>query len=199
MLETKNQNANPQEQYKQKQAASISQDKGLSLSPSKRELGEQYEKEQTGSSLTESVAEQEYAYQLEFLRAQQRMLQEEETARLEEESKKPVPMGWILFLVMLLISVILDVIDIFTGGTIGWLIGIFGDLLLLAFVGISKSGRKQFKRIIIGLLGDSIPIVAFLPIRSVFLIWAFMSSRSEKLQAVGQIATKVDIARAPQK
>src|SRR3989338_8169091 len=63
----------------------------------KRELGERYEKEQTGSLLTESGAEQEYAYQLEFLRAQQRMLQEEETARLEEENKKPVPMGLLLF------------------------------------------------------------------------------------------------------
>src|SRR3990167_7387744 len=187
-------NQKPQE-YQEKLGASIKQDKGPSLAESKRELGEQYEKEQTGPSLAESGAEQEYAYQLELVRAQQRMSDEEEAARLEEESKKPVPMSWLLFLFMLLISVILDVIDIFTGGTIGWLIGIFGDLLLLAFVGISKSGRKQFKKIIIGLLGDSIPIVAFLPIRSVFLIWAFMSSRSEKLQAVGQIATKVDIAR----
>ena len=193
-------NQNPQEQYKQKQAASISQDKGLSLSPSKRELGEQYEKEQTGPSLAESGAEQEYAYQLELVRAQQRMSDEEEAARLEEESKKPVPMSWLLFLFMLLISVILDVIDIFTGGTIGWLIGIFGDLLLLAFVGISKSGRKQFKKIIIGLLGDSIPIVAFLPIRSIFLVWAFMSSRSTKLQAVGQIASKAALTHhAPNK
>ena len=193
-------NQNPQEQYKQKQAASISQDKGLSLSPSKRELGEQYEKEQTGPSLAESGAEQEYAYQLELVRAQQRMSDEEEAARLEEESKKPVPMSWLLFLFMLLISVILDVIDIFTGGTIGWLIGIFGDLLLLEFVGISKSGRKQFKKIIIGLLGDSIPIVAFLPIRSIFLVWAFMSSRSTKLQAVGQIASKAALTHpAPNK
>ncbi|KKS24844.1 MAG: hypothetical protein A2736_00355 [Candidatus Yanofskybacteria bacterium RIFCSPHIGHO2_01_FULL_41_27] len=192
-------NQKPQEQYKQKQAASISQDKGPSLLQSKRELGEQYQQKQTGPSLAESEQEQEYVYQLELARAQQRMLQDEETARMEEESQKPVPMGLLLFLFMLLVTVILDVIDIFTGGTLGWLIGIFGDLLLLVFVGISKSGRKQFKRIIAGLLGDSIPIIAFLPIRTIFLVWAFLSSRSTKLQAVGQITTKAAIVRPPQK
>lgn len=149
-----------------------------------------------GPSLEESQAELDYSYQLELARAQQRMLEDEEAARMEEESQKPVPMGWLLFLFMFLITVILDIIDIFTGGTVGWFIGIFGDLLLLAVTGISKAGRKQFKRIIIGLLGDSIPIVAFLPIRSIFLIWAFMSSRSTKLQAVGQIAAKAALARA---
>jgi len=49
-------------------------------------------------------------------------------------------------------------------------------------------------------LGDSIPIVAFLPIRSIFLVWAFMSSRSTKLQAVGQIASKAALTHpAPNK
>lgn len=150
---------------------------------------------ETKNTIAESEEEQEYRYQLELDRAQQRMLQDEETARMEEKNKKPVPMGWILFLFMLLITVILDIIDIFTGGTVGWFIGIFGDLLLLAVIGISKAGRKQFKRIVIGLLGDSIPIVAFLPIRTIFLIWAFASSRSTKLKAVGQVVDKTNLVK----
>lgn len=149
-----------------------------------------------GPSLEESQAELDYSYQLEVARARQRILQDEEAARLEEENQKPVPMGWILFLFMLLITVILDIIDIVTGGTVGWFIGIFGDLLLLAVTGISKAGRKQFKRIVIGLLGESVPIIiAFLPIRTICLIWAFMSSRSEKLQAVGRAVDKTNLAK----
>lgn len=197
MVETKNTNAKPQE-YRQKMGASLKQDRGPSLSqptrePERRQTTQQ---EQAESLAAESETEQEYLYQLELARARQRMLQEEEAARMEEEGQKPVPMSWLLFLPMLLITVILDIIDIFTGGTVGWFIGIFGDLLLLAVTGISKAGRKQFKRIVIGLLGDSVPIVAFLPIRSIFLIWAFISSRSTKLQAVGQIAGKTALARA---
>lgn len=188
MAETKNTTSKPQE-YKQKLGTSLQQDREPSLSQSRRELDEQYKtsQEQTGPSLAESEEEREYMYQLELARAQQRMADDEETARLEEESQKPVPMGWILFLFMFLITVILDIIDIFTGGTVGWFIGIFGDLLLLAVTGISKAGRKQFKRIIIGLLGDSIPIVAFLPIRSIFLIWAFMSSRPKLMSGINKI------------
>jgi len=87
--------------------------------------------------------------------------------------------------------VIGDVIDFFTAGTIGWLIGIFIDLILLALLGISKSGRKQWKKWVTGLVGESIPIVAVLPLRSISLIWSFIFSRSAKLQTVSGLASRV--------
>ncbi len=193
MAETKNTISKPQE-YKQKLGTSLQQDKGPSLSQSRRELEGQYGQEQTGPSLAESEEEQEYMYQLELARAQQRMFQDEENARMEEESQKPVPMGVIFFGILLIICLIADLIDIFTGGTVGWVIGLFVDLILLIFIGISKSGRKQFKRILAGIVGDSIPIVAFLPFRTVFLIWAFMSSRPKLMAGINKtlkIASKI--------
>lgn len=198
MTEIKNTSAKPQE-YRQKMEDSLKQDRGHSLSqPTRESEGRQTTQGGQVESLlseSESETEQEYLYQLELARARQRMLQEEEAVRMEEEDKKPVPMSWLLFLPMLILAVVADIIDIFSGGTIGWAMGIFVDLLLLAVFGISKSGRKQFKRIIAGLLGDSVPIIAFLPIRTIFLIWAFISSRNEKLQTAGQITAKAALAR----
>lgn len=200
MAENKN-TKTPSQEYQQKIGTSFKQDKGPSLSQSRRELDEQYKtsQEQTGPSLAESEEEQAYLYQLELARAQERMRQDEENTRMEEESQKPVPMGIIFFGFLIILCLIADIIDIFTGGTIGWVIGLFVDFILLILTGISKSGRKQFKRILAGIIGDSIPIVAFLPLRSIFLIWAFISSRSTKLQAVGQVAGKAALAHVSRK
>lgn len=199
MAETKNTISKPQE-YKQKLGTSLQQDRGPSLSQSRRELDKQYKtsQEQTGPSLAESEEEQEYMYQLELARAQQRMFQDEENARLiEEESQKPVPMGVIFFIILLIICLIADLIDIFTGGTLGWVIGLFVDFILLILIGISKSGRKQFKRILAGIIGDSIPFVAFLPLRSIFLIWAFMSSRPKLMSAINKTLKVVSKIPSP--
>lgn len=196
MVDTKNTISKPQE-YKQKLGASLQQNKGPSLSQSRRELDEQYKtsQEQTGPSLAESEEEQKYLYQLELARAQERMQQDEEAARVKkEESGKPVPMGIIFFAFLLIIVLIVDLLDIFTGGTIGWVVGLFVDFILLILIGISKSGRKQFKRIFVGVIGDSIPIVAFLPLRSIFLIWAFISSRPKLMSGINKtlkVASKI--------
>ena len=84
-----------------------------------------------------------------------------------------------LFVILLILCVIADLIDIITAGTVGWLIGLFVDAVLLLAMGISKSGRKQFKRMVVGVIGDSIPLLAFLPFRSLFLVWSFIKSRHE--------------------
>lgn len=123
---------------------------------------------------------------------------QEYQARLQEEQEEresgttgPEKMGLLLFLPLLFLCVIGDLIDIFTVGTIGWLVGIFIDVILLVTTGLSKSGRKQFKRILIGAVADSFPFVAFLPFRSVFLIWAFIKSRSEAAQYLAEMAEKI--------
>jgi hypothetical protein len=57
-------------------------------------------------------------------------------------------------------------------------------------LGFSAAGRKQFKKWIWGPVIEKIPILAAIPfIRVGFLIWSFVSSRSEKFQAVSRVAT----------
>ncbi len=129
--------------------------------------------------------------QLERARAidQQRLDTEESQKRSETEAqeKESHRMGTMFFFILLILCVIGDLIDIFTAGTVGWLIGLFIDGIVLLATGLSKAGRKQFKRIVIGLIGDSIPILAILPFRSVFLTWGFIKSRSTALQSVSPV------------
>ena len=122
--------------------------------------------------------QQNYQEQLESDRA----LSQSESG--EEENKDtnpqaPARMGTLMFAMLLILCVMADFVDIITAGTVGWLIGLFVDAILLLAVGLSKGGRKQFKRIIVGVIGDSIPILSVLPFRSVFLVWSFVKSRYE--------------------
>lgn len=123
--------------------------------------------------------QQNYQEQLESDRAiyQNSSTQEEENK--ENQPETPAKMGTMFFAILLLLCVVADFIDIVTAGTIGWLVGLFVDAILLLSVGISKGGRKQFKKIVIGVIGDSIPILAILPFRSFFLTWSFVQSRYE--------------------
>lgn len=106
---------------------------------------------------------------------------EQEEPSTEEPDKK---MGLLFFLAALFFSVIGDLIDFFTAGTIGWLVGLFIDGILILMFGLSQSGRKQFKRMAIAFVGESIPIVAILPLRTIFLIWSFVGSRSKIIKKV---------------
>ena len=97
----------------------------------------------------------------------------------EAQPETPARMGTMFFTILLLLCVIADFIDMLTVGTIGWVVGFFVDAILLLSFGLSKGGRKQFKKMVIGVIGDSIPILAILPFRSFFLIWSFVKSRYE--------------------
>jgi len=134
------------------------------------------------------TAEQQYQYALEEDRARQRLWAEEDLARQQGETK--ARMGWGIFLIALILSLIADVVEFFTAGTLGWFVGLIVDLILLAMLGFSKAGKKQFKKWIWGPLIETIPILSTIPLfRVAFLIWAFVSSRSKKLQAVSEVAT----------
>jgi hypothetical protein len=99
-------------------------------------------------------------------------------------------MGWGIFLIALVLSLIADVVELITAGTLGWFVGLFIDLILLVMLGFSKAGRKQFKKWIWGPLIETIPILSTIPLfRVAFLIWAFASSRSKTLQAVSKVAS----------
>ena len=134
------------------------------------------------------TTEQQYQYALEEDRARQQLRTEEDLARQQEPSQ--ARMGWGIFLVALVLSLIADVVEFFTAGTLGWFVGLFVDLILLAMLGFSKAGKKQFKKWIWGPLIEKVPILATVPFfRVAFLTWAFISSRSKTLQAVSKVAT----------
>ncbi len=114
----------------------------------------------------------------------QRLATEQEER--EPYSTKPAEkMGLLFFIFAMFFCVIGDLIDFFTGGTIGWLIGLFIDGILALMFGLSKAGRKQFKRMAVGLIGESFPIIATLPLRTIFLIWSFVSSHSKMARKAG--------------
>lgn len=132
----------------------------------------------------------ELEYEAEVKRQQlwYRRQQEEDLARQQEMTQ--TRMGWGVFLVALILSLIADVVEFFTVGTLGWFVGLIVDLILLAILGFSKAGKKQFKKWVWGPLIEKIPILATVPFfRAAFLIWAFVSSRSKTIQSVSAVAT----------
>lgn len=136
------------------------------------------------------TAEQQYQYDLERDRARQRQLVEADLARQQLEAPERLPMGWGIFIIALILSLIADAAELLTGGTLGWFVGLFIDLILVVMLGFSKAGRKQFKKWIWGPLIETVPILSAVPFFRVgFLIWSFVSSRSTKLQAISKVAS----------
>jgi ABC-type tungstate transport system substrate-binding protein len=90
-------------------------------------------------------------------------------------------MGWGVFLISLVLSLIADLCEI---SIVAAPLVLFIDVILGFILGFSAGARKQWKKWIAGFL--PIPLV-----RVALLIWAFVSSRSEKLQAISNIASKV--------
>lgn len=124
---------------------------------------------------------EEQREQLESDRATYQLEQEEERKKKENQPKDSQKMGVMFFSILLLLCVVADFVDMITVGTIGWLVGLFVDAILLLAIGASKGGRKQFKKILLGVIGETIPIpfLAILPFRSLFLVWSFVNSRHE--------------------
>lgn len=125
--------------------------------------------------------------------------EEQIQAQLEKDRGQRTPqqtnpanlkMGLGIFLIALVLSLIADFAELVTAGTLGWFVGIFVDFILLLILGISKGARKQWKKIVVAIVGETVPIVATLPLRTLFLIWAFISSRSSALRAVTGVMKK---------
>ena len=135
--------------------------------------------------------QQNYQEQLESDRALSQNEQEREEENKENQPETSAKMDTMLFAILLLLCVVADLVDMITVGTIGWVMGLFVDAVLLLAVGLSKGGRKQFKRIIIGIIGEKIPVINILPFRSLFLIWSFVKSRSATIQSVSTVSHKV--------
>lgn len=129
--------------------------------------------------------EERVKYELELDRLRDRQAQE--AGQAEQQSKqKQAKMGWGVFLIALLLSLLADAVELFTLGTIGWLVGLFIDLILFLMLGFTAAGRKQFKKWIWGPLIEKIPFLNALPfLRAAFLIWSFVASRSQLVQKAG--------------
>ena len=127
------------------------------------------------------LTEEQYQEQLESDRALSLNEADKEEGRKENPANDSQKMGVMFFSILFLLCVIADFIDMITVGTIGWLVGLLVDAVLLLSAGISKGGRKQFKKILLGVIGETIPIpfLAILPFRSLFLVWSFVNSRYE--------------------
>lgn len=126
-----------------------------------------------------ALTEEQYQEQLESDRALDQRQSDEEEQKKQNHPEASAKMGALMFALLLLLCVMADFVDILTAGTIGWLVGLFVDAILLLSTGLSKAGRKQFKRILIGVIGETLPIpfLAIMPFRSMFLVWSFVKSR----------------------
>lgn len=118
--------------------------------------------------------------------AQSRQQQAQLAAKQQNAQTKSKGIGIVMFLCILLFTVFLDLVDFFTAGTIGTLIGIIGDGILLIVTGISKAGKKQFKKILVMTLGEAIPVVSILPLRTIMWTWSFLASHPEWFVRLGK-------------
>lgn len=132
----------------------------------------------------ELTAEQKYQQALEQDRARQRLWDKENAEKLDGQDQENHKMGWGMFSIAFILSAIADIVEFFTVGTLGWFVGLIVDLILLAMLGFSKAGKQQWKKWIWGPVIEKIPVLSLIPFRIAFLIWAFVASRSEKLQKV---------------
>lgn len=140
--------------------------------------------------------EENNAYQLAIVRnpaqmAQEQQATEEKTRREEQEKNK---MGWGVFIFSLLLSLIADLIEIFTAGTLGWFTGLLIDFVLFFTLGFTRAGQKQWKKLIGALFAESIYVVNILPIRTIMLTWSFIASRPKlmsKIDKTLKIASKI--------
>jgi len=107
--------------------------------------------------------------QLEEIRAQEELeAQAQLTSSQNKESTKRL--GALAFWSLLIISLIADLAEAFTLGTIGWFVGLVVDAILLIKLGFSV--RKQMGWLI-GVVGiETIPGLDILPLRTFYLLFA---------------------------
>ena len=134
--------------------------------------------------------EEQIQYQLQLDRLQHEQMRTRDTTRPAPLPASPRMSGGI-FLVALILSIGADALEIITVGTVGWLAGIFVDLVLLVLLGFSKGARKQWRKLLTALIGESLPVISILPLRTIMVIWSFLSSRSAILRSLAPSAHKV--------
>jgi hypothetical protein len=160
----------------------------LNLDPQREKFSAQQRAKQNALDTDEDVIRLNLSQEREAYNMQLAAEQEER----EPDSTQPQEkMSGLFFFAALTLSVIGDLIDFFTGGTIGWLVGLGIDALLAIMFGTSNSGRKQLKKMAIAILAETIPFIDVLPFRTIFTIWSFISSRSTVAQKLASKISKI--------
>src|SRR3989338_2731356 len=77
----------------------------------------------------------------------------------------------LFFRKILKICIVLDVIELLSLGTVGWVTGQIGDWYLYKKTGQSKASRAQKKKMITAFIGEFIPAVNLLPLRTILWNW----------------------------
>jgi hypothetical protein len=85
------------------------------------------------------------------------------------------------FLLTLALAVFADAVEVFTLGTLGWFISILIDIKIANEIRKSKlfTTAEKWKFIFVGLVGERVPGLNILPMRSVAVIWMYIASRSK--------------------
>lgn len=130
--------------------------------------------------------EEETAQELETARSPALLAQEQQRAEEEEQKKEQEAnkMGWGIFIIASILSIIADTIEILTLGTIGWFVGLFIDFILFILLGSTQAGRKQWKKLISALVVETIPGLDVLPIRTIMVLWSFVASRPKLVSKI---------------
>lgn len=115
-----------------------------------------------------ATLETQRQYELAYARQQARinLMRDQEAFASEKEKYKKI----------LKICIVLDAVELISLGTLGWFIGLVGDYYLYKQTGQSKSGRAQKKKMIIAIIGEKIPFVNILPLRTILWVWGNKAS-----------------------
>jgi hypothetical protein len=146
-------------------------------------------KTQSSRQEEDALLEQSRRYgELEIARMQ--MAQQQREQSMPSQQREGMRFGTFLF--FLVPSIVADIVDFVTAGTIGWIIGIAVDAILLIGLGFSKNKkRSQVYKILAGLgLETVLPVLGMLPFRTIFVVWAYASEKPKVQKAMG-VATKV--------
>ncbi|MEK7124992.1 MAG: hypothetical protein AAB864_01160 [Patescibacteria group bacterium] len=129
--------------------------------------------------------------QVELERQRQRGLQPAEGGQSgqADSSQREESLGWVVSFCLIVVSLIGDAVEIMTIGTLGWFVGLLCDGILLVVLGFTKSGKKHFRRVLVGVFGELIPGLNILPLRTVFVLWAIIKSRSTTVQHVARLTS----------
>lgn len=99
---------------------------------------------------------------------------DEELGRNESKGESMDP---VLFAFLFVVSATADLFEIFTLGTLGWFVGLIANGILLVALGSSSAFKKQWRRMLVGIVPDSFPGLGIIPWRTTFLVWSYIKTR----------------------
>ena len=123
---------------------------------------------------------------------QERARAQADQSKKSEEKPRRKPMGLLAAAFLLMLSGSGDLIELFTAGTLGDLVGLFIDFLLIIATLVYAPLRKEWKVIFSGIFLETIP-VPFLnvgPWRTATVMWAFLRSRNKNVEGLISMAER---------